>query len=450
MSRDVRAAAAKVFEAIESAQFEDVGFAWLVLDDGETFVVVARVEEGTRNPIPELPEYRGAAGRASTHWLAEPPEPPGPDRDRLLPPVLMPAYPQADDRLLDELRPLSLRDRLPHARQRLRGRGRGAGGAAAGAPGARGRRADRLAARVRRHHHDPAGHQRAAVRPAPAASATSASGCPSRSSPTAHDDPARHAETADSLSLAMLVLLESLSPEQRAALLLHDVFGYGYPEIAAIVGKSEDNVRQLATPRPTARRAAAAPLHDDPRAAATSWRARFFAAVAARRPAPDSRRCWRRTWTLTGDGGGKVPALARTLRGSNLVARTLIAWSHVAGTHTGTLRGAPSRSTAAQGRYCLDGPTAPDRRLGAGCRRQPTDHTHQLGCQPRQAGAPHVGAMTESERGTRLDEASSPGTYGDRPVHHRASHRARGQAPQPPRPIPARTPASTHQRRPSG
>ena len=62
-----------------------------------------------------------------------------------------------------------------------------------------------------------------------------------------HDDPARHAETADSLSLAMLVLLEILSPEQRAVLLLHDVFDYGYPEIAAIVGKSDDNVRQLAT-----------------------------------------------------------------------------------------------------------------------------------------------------------------------------------------------------------
>jgi RNA polymerase sigma factor (sigma-70 family) len=61
------------------------------------------------------------------------------------------------------------------------------------------------------------------------------------------DDPARHAETADSLSLAMLVLLESLSPEQRAVLLLHDVFDYGYPEIAAIVGKNEDNVRQIAT-----------------------------------------------------------------------------------------------------------------------------------------------------------------------------------------------------------
>jgi RNA polymerase sigma factor (sigma-70 family) len=61
------------------------------------------------------------------------------------------------------------------------------------------------------------------------------------------DDPARHAETADALSLAMVVLLESLSPEQRAVLLLHDVFDYRYLEIAAIVGKREDNVRQLAT-----------------------------------------------------------------------------------------------------------------------------------------------------------------------------------------------------------
>src|SRR5688572_28751543 len=59
-------------------------------------------------------------------------------------------------------------------------------------------------------------------------------------------DPARQAELADSLSLAFLVLLESLSPEQRAALLLRDVFDYGYAEIAEIVGKSEDNARQLA------------------------------------------------------------------------------------------------------------------------------------------------------------------------------------------------------------
>src|SRR3954465_15690779 len=62
----------------------------------------------------------------------------------------------------------------------------------------------------------------------------------------AAEDPAGQAEIADSLSLAFLVLLESLSPEQRAVLLLHDVFDYGYGEIAGIVGKSEDNTRQLA------------------------------------------------------------------------------------------------------------------------------------------------------------------------------------------------------------
>jgi RNA polymerase sigma factor (sigma-70 family) len=61
------------------------------------------------------------------------------------------------------------------------------------------------------------------------------------------DDPAQHAEMADSLSLAMLVLLESLSPEQRAVLLLHDVFDYNHAQIAEIIGKTEAGVRQLAT-----------------------------------------------------------------------------------------------------------------------------------------------------------------------------------------------------------
>jgi RNA polymerase sigma factor (sigma-70 family) len=61
------------------------------------------------------------------------------------------------------------------------------------------------------------------------------------------DDPERQAEMADSISVAMPVLLESLSPERRAGFLLHDVFDYRYEEIARIVSKSEDNVRQLAT-----------------------------------------------------------------------------------------------------------------------------------------------------------------------------------------------------------
>src|SRR4029450_10760497 len=59
-------------------------------------------------------------------------------------------------------------------------------------------------------------------------------------------DAADHAETADTLSLACLALLERLSPVQRAVFLLHDVFGYGYDEVAGLVGKSEDNCRQIA------------------------------------------------------------------------------------------------------------------------------------------------------------------------------------------------------------
>jgi RNA polymerase sigma-70 factor (ECF subfamily) len=57
--------------------------------------------------------------------------------------------------------------------------------------------------------------------------------------------PAESAELADSVSLAFLVLLEELTPVERAAFLLHDVFGYGYRDVAGIVGKSEANCRQL-------------------------------------------------------------------------------------------------------------------------------------------------------------------------------------------------------------
>jgi len=57
--------------------------------------------------------------------------------------------------------------------------------------------------------------------------------------PLVDDDPARHVEMADSLSLAFLVLLESLSPEQRAAFLLREVFDEPYDRIAEIVGTSE-------------------------------------------------------------------------------------------------------------------------------------------------------------------------------------------------------------------
>jgi RNA polymerase sigma-70 factor (ECF subfamily) len=60
-------------------------------------------------------------------------------------------------------------------------------------------------------------------------------------------DPAAHAEQSDSLSLAFLVLLEQLSPVERAVFLLHDVFGYDFREIAGIVGRSEASCRQHAS-----------------------------------------------------------------------------------------------------------------------------------------------------------------------------------------------------------
>jgi RNA polymerase sigma-70 factor (TIGR02957 family) len=138
------------------------------------------------------------------------------------------------------------------------------------------------------------------------------------------DDPARHAETADSLSLAMLVLLESLSPEQRAVLLLRDVFDYGYPEIAGIVGKSEDNVRQLAT------RARRHVEERRPRFQTTSEQrdelARRFFAAAEQGDLAGLEALLADDVVMTGDGGGKAPALARSLRGRNRVARTLINW----------------------------------------------------------------------------------------------------------------------------
>ncbi len=138
------------------------------------------------------------------------------------------------------------------------------------------------------------------------------------------DDPARQAETADSLSVAMLVLLESLSPEQRAVLLLHDVFDYGYSQIAAIVGKSEDNVRQLAS---RARRHVeqGRPRFQTTREQRDELARRFFEA-AEQGDLAGLESLLAHDVQLTGDGGGKAPALARTLRGRSRVAAILMGW----------------------------------------------------------------------------------------------------------------------------
>jgi RNA polymerase sigma factor (sigma-70 family) len=167
------------------------------------------------------------------------------------------------------------------------------------------------------------------------------------------DDPAQQAEMADSLSLAMLVLLESLSPEQRAVLLLHDVFDYRYPEIAGIAGKSEDNVRQLAT-RARKHVEQRRPRFQTTREQRDELAARFFAA-AEQGDLAGLEALLAHDVQLTGDGGGKVPALARSLRGRTRVGRTLINWVRLIARVPGVslrpveVNGGPERSFSTRG-----------------------------------------------------------------------------------------------------
>ncbi len=161
------------------------------------------------------------------------------------------------------------------------------------------------------------------------------------------DDPAHHAEMADSLSLAFLVLLESLSPEQRAAFLLREVFDYPYDEIARIVGKSEANARQLAT---RARRHVeeGRPRFEATRRQREELADRFFAAVQEG-DLESLEAMLADDVVLHGDGGGKAPALARALLGrAPRVARTLANWGR-AGRALRRRHGcAASRSTASR------------------------------------------------------------------------------------------------------
>ncbi len=133
---------------------------------------------------------------------------------------------------------------------------------------------------------------------------------------------ARNAETADSLSLAFLVLLESLGPVERAVFLLREVFDYGYDEIADIVGRSEDNCRQIAV---RARRQVETkkPRFEASRRKREELARRFFGAVLEGDTegligllAADV--------VAYGDGGGKVPASPRPVFGREKVARLLL------------------------------------------------------------------------------------------------------------------------------
>lgn len=141
--------------------------------------------------------------------------------------------------------------------------------------------------------------------------------------PVADTDPARTAELADSLSMAFMLMLEALSPAERAVFLLHEVFGYDYTETAAIVDKSEAACRQIVSRAKQNLQAPAKPTPAQPTEQARKLMETFLAATASgdiegvlALLAEDSR--------LISDGGGKVRAAGRPILGADHVSRFLL------------------------------------------------------------------------------------------------------------------------------
>jgi RNA polymerase sigma-70 factor, ECF subfamily len=132
-------------------------------------------------------------------------------------------------------------------------------------------------------------------------------------------DAAAQVETADALSMAFLVLLERLTPVERAVFILRDVFDFGFDEIADIVGKSEDNCRQIAV---RARRHVQErkPRFEASRRRRQELAQRFFEAVGGGRT-NDLVELLAADVVLYTDGGGKGPAFPNPLYGRERVMR---------------------------------------------------------------------------------------------------------------------------------
>ena len=146
--------------------------------------------------------------------------------------------------------------------------------------------------------------------------------------PLVEDAGLRQVEDEDEISLAFLVLLERLTPDERAVLVLRDSFDYPFAEIAEVLGKSEDNCRQILS-RARRRVGDERPRFDADPEQRHALAARFLAAaregdmeglVAVL--APDA--------VLVGDGGGKARALPRPLVGAEAIARAFGAFARLA------------------------------------------------------------------------------------------------------------------------
>lgn len=134
-------------------------------------------------------------------------------------------------------------------------------------------------------------------------------------------DPADRITLDESVDMAFLVVLDSLTPAERVAFLLHDVFGYTFVEVAEIVGRTSTACRQLAaSARRRIRTAQPARTSVGQRAGIVkefkrAWDAKDIAALIG---------ILDPNVTMTADGGGLVPAALRPIQGNESVARYLV------------------------------------------------------------------------------------------------------------------------------
>jgi RNA polymerase sigma-70 factor (ECF subfamily) len=140
-------------------------------------------------------------------------------------------------------------------------------------------------------------------------------------STTEEEDPAVQAEMADTLSLAFLVLMERLTPQERAAFLLREVFGRPYDEVAVVLERSEDSCRQLVT-RAKKHLDAERPRFDADREQQQALLERFVTACATGDTAA-LEAMLAEDALYVADGGGKVSAASRPVHGGPKVALLL-------------------------------------------------------------------------------------------------------------------------------
>jgi RNA polymerase sigma-70 factor (ECF subfamily) len=136
-----------------------------------------------------------------------------------------------------------------------------------------------------------------------------------------YQDPARAVELADSVSMAALLLLERLSPLERAVFVLREVFAFGFDEVAAAVGRSEAACRQLLV-RARRHMEAGRPRFAADRQERQELATRFFGALKDG-DVVGLRNLLAADAQMLGDGGGKAPQLAKAVMGADNVARVL-------------------------------------------------------------------------------------------------------------------------------